>query len=312
MSGVYDIAIIGGGPAGVAAGVYAARKKLKTLLITESFGGQSIVASSIENWIGSISISGYELAKSLESHLRQQENTEIKISEKATYIKKIKAGFEIKSNKDSIYRSKTIVVASGGRRKHLGVPGEEKFEGKGVSYCATCDAPIFKDKTVAVTGGGNAGLEAVIDLFPYANKIYLMIRGEELRGDPATREEIKNLPKVSILYNSEIKEISGGNVVKKIKFRDRKNGEKMEIEVQGLFVEIGSVPNSEFVENLVKVNKRGEIIINPRTGETSMEGIYAAGDITDEIFKQNNIAVGDAIKATLSAYNYILKLRKAT
>ncbi|MEK7087439.1 MAG: FAD-dependent oxidoreductase, partial [Patescibacteria group bacterium] len=200
---MYDLIIIGGGPAGAAAAVYAGRKKLKTLLITEEWGGQSIVSSSIENWIGIKSISGFDLAKALEDHVRAQEGIEIISPDKVSEVKEIsdslpvQAGYEIKTEKGGVYQAKALIVVSGGRRRRLGVPGEDKFDGRGVAYCSTCDAPIFKGKTVAVVGAGNAGLEAVIDLFPYADKIYLINRKSELMGDPLTQEEIKKSSKVT-------------------------------------------------------------------------------------------------------------------
>src|SRR3989344_3274370 len=169
----YDLAIIGGGPGGVAAGVYAARKKIKTLLITDSFGGQSFTSADIQNWIGTKSISGYDLAQALESHLRAQEGIEIVGDDRVIGVEKIAAGFSAKTEKGETFETKFILLASGSRRRKLGIPGEKELDGKGVVYCATCDAPIFAGKDVAVVGGGNAGLEAVIDLFPYAAKIYL-------------------------------------------------------------------------------------------------------------------------------------------
>ena len=196
---IYDLIIVGGGPAGAAAAVYSGRKKLKTLFISESFGGQSLVSDNIENWIGVKKMTGFEFAKMLEEHIKSQEDVEIKMPEKVISVKEMKDGFsaqggpavgwEVTTDKGGIYQAKALIIVSGGRRRRLNVDGEDKFEGKGVSYCSTCDAPIFKDKIVAVIGGGNAGLEAVIDLIPYAAKIYLISRGSELSGDPLTLEE---------------------------------------------------------------------------------------------------------------------------
>ena len=307
---MYDLIIIGGGPAGAAAGVYAGRKKLKTLLITEEWGGQSLVSSSIENWIGTVSISGFELAQALERHVRAQEGIEIVSSDKVSAIGGISGGFEVKTEKGSKYQSKTLIVASGGRRRHLGIPGEDKFNGRGVVYCSTCDAPIFKDKDVAVVGGGNAGLEAVIDLFPYASKIYLINRKPDLIGDPLTQEEVKKSPKVTIINNAQTQEIFGDQFVNGIKYLDKQDNQIKEIKLEGVFVEIGSVPNSEFTGGLLEMNKVGEIIVDHKTGATSHNGIFAAGDVTDEIYKQNNISAGDGIAAALSAYNYLLNIKK--
>ena len=307
---MYDLIIIGGGPAGAAAGVYAGRKKMKTLLITESFGGQSIVSDNIENWIGTKKLSGFELAKTLEEHIRTHENVEIKMPEKTTVVKVIEGGWEISTDKSNVYQSKTLIVASGGRRRRLNIPGEDKFDGKGVSYCSTCDAPLFKDKIVAIVGAGNAGAEAVIDLNQYALKIYWINRGLVPTADPETVEEIKKLVKVSAVNNVETQEITGEKFVSGLKYLDKQDNQIKELPVGGVFVEIGSVPNSEFMKDLVEMNKGEEIIVDHKTGATSKPGIFAAGDVTDEIYKQNNISAGDGVAAALSAYNYLLKINK--
>ena len=318
---MYDLIIIGGGPAGAAAGVYAGRKKLKTLIIADSFGGQSLISDSIENWIGVKKMTGLELAKMLEEHIRAYENVEIKMPEKVVSVKSAQggpppehragtSGWEIMTDKNVTYQSKTLLIASGGRRRRLNIPGEEKFEGKGVSYCSTCDAPIFRNKTVAVVGGGNAGLEAAIDLISYASKIYIVNRGPELTGDPLTQEEVKKSPKVVIVNNAETEEIFGDQFVAGITYLDKRDNKQKELPLQGVFVEIGSMPNSEFMKGLVEMNKAGEIIVDHKTSATSQPGIFAAGDVTDEIYKQNNISAGDAITAALSAYNYLLNIKK--
>lgn len=291
------------------AGVYAARKKLKILMIAHEFGGQSFVSESIENWIGTIKISGFELAKALENHLRAQEGVEIKMPEKVLFVKEISGGFEIETDKGQ-YQSKTLIIASGGRRKRLGIPGEDKFDGRGVAYCSTCDAPIFKNKAVAVIGGGNAGAEAVIDLVPYAEQIYWINRRPGFTADPITQEEIKKSQKVVIMGNLETQEIIGDKFVTGLKYLDKNDNQIKELKVEGVFMEIGSVPNSEIVKGLVEMNSASEIIINHKTAETSKPGIFAAGDVTDEIYKQNNISAGDAVRAALSAYNYLLNIKK--
>ncbi|PLX20568.1 pyridine nucleotide-disulfide oxidoreductase [Candidatus Parcubacteria bacterium] len=305
---MYDIIIIGGGPAAVSAGVYAARKKMKSLLITDTFGGQSVVSDSIENWIGEEAISGFDLSQRLEKHLRAQDGIEINTGELVEKVLEDGGNFKIKTNK-SEYCSKTILLTSGGRRRRLGVPGEEKFDGKGVAFCSTCDAPLFRGREVAVVGGGNSGLEAVVDLFPYATKITLLNNTDKLKGDPSTIEEVEKNEKVEIINNAKVKEVMGDTLVEGLVYEDEEGGEK-KLDLQGVFVEIGSVPNSEMVNGLVELNKYKEIVVDHRTYETSKKGIFAAGDVTDEIYKQNNIAAGDAITALLSAYNYILNLDK--
>ncbi len=307
---LYDLIIVGGGPAGAAAGVYAARKKIRTLLITKSFGGQSLPSDDISNWIGTKKITGLELAQMLEEHLRAQEELEIVEGEAVTKVEKTGVNFTVKTESGKTYNTKTVLLAAGSRRRKLGVPGEDKFEGKGVSYCSTCDAPVFKGKVVAVVGGGNAGLEAVVDLFPYATKIYLLHRSEVLRGDPVTQEQVLSNPKVEVILNAETQEIIGDKMVEKLKYKDTKTGEVKEIEVQGVFVEIGSVPNGEIVKDLVELNKYGEVVVDHKTQKTSQEGIWAAGDITDVLYKQNNISAGDAVKAVLNIYDYLKLLSR--
>src|SRR3989344_1009300 len=305
---LYDVVIIGGGPAGAAAAIYAARKRLKTLLLTESFGGQSIVSDDIQNWIGEPHISGFDLAQKLEAHVRTfHDVVEIKMSEKAVEIRSIKCGedricdFEIKTDQGNIYEAKTLILTMGARRKKLSVPGEDKFGGKGVAYCSTCDAPLFSGKKVAVIGGGNAGLEAVVDLFPYASEIYLIHRGDALKGDPVEQEEIKKNPKLKqIILNAKTLEILGNQFVNGIKYKDRKTGEEKVLPVDGVFVEIGSVPNTETVKELVELDNWGQIVINAKHASTSHPGVFAAGDITDDPYKQNNISAGDGVRAALA------------
>lgn len=302
---MYDTIIIGGGPAGVSAGVYAARKKLKTLVIAEEIGGQSMISDNIENWIGTKAISGFDLAKNLEGHLRAQVGINVRSGEKVLAVKEISGHFLVTTSKDE-YHTKTVIVAIGARRRHLGVPGEREFEGKGVVYCSTCDAPLFAGKSVAVIGGGNAGLEAIEDLIPYAKEIYLLDRSTELSGDAVTIERIKKSPRLKeIIFQAETVAILGEKFVTGLKYRGLKTNEEKIIAVHGIFVEIGTVPNSELVKNLVKINSAGEIIIDHRTAATSQPGVFAAGDITDVAYKQNNISAGDAVKAALSAYEYV-------
>lgn len=305
---MYDVIIIGGGPAGVAAGVYAARKQMKTLFLTKDFNSQSVVSASIENWIGAVSITGFEFAQALEKHLRAQEGIEIKTGVKVTKVIEIEGGYFVETtNESEYYEGKTIIVASGGRHRHLNIPGEDKLEGKGVSYCSTCDAPFFRGKKVAVVGGGNAGLEAVEDLLPYASEIVLISRSGELKGDQVTQDKVLASPKVSVLYNTLTEEILGENSVTGVRIKNSETGEIKTLEFDGVFVEIGMVPNTEFVKGLVDLNKQGEIIIDHRTKSTSKPGIFAAGDATDAPYKQNNISAGDGVAAALSAYDYVRK-----
>lgn len=305
---MFDTIIIGGGPAAVAAGVYAARKQMKTVFIADQIGGQSVVSDGIANWIGDTLIPGAELASNLKKHLMEYaDDITIAVPDTATSIVKNDDGsFVVKTQKDE-YTTKTVILATGGRHRKIGVPGEDEYNGKGVAYCATCDAPFFRDKDVAVIGGGNSGLESVVDLLPYARKVYLLARRDELRGDPVTQQQVFDSPKVEVLYKTNTTEITGETMVTGLTYESLETGEEHTLNVQGVFVEIGSVPNSDFVRDLVDCNERGEVIVDHRTFASSVKGFFAAGDVTDELYKQNNIAVGDAIKATLSAYEYVRK-----
>ncbi len=304
---MYDLIIIGGGPAGVAAGVYAARKKMKTALITESFGGQSIVSNDVQNWIGTKSISGFDLAKNLEEHLKAQEGMEIIEGDIVNSIEKLEQSFKVKTREGKVLETSTILITSGSRRKKLGVPGEKELDGKGVAYCATCDAPLFKDKVVAVVGGGNSGLESVLDLSKYATKVYLIEYNSTIKGDQITYEKIKLDPKVEVRLNTKTTEILGSNFVTGLKFVDTKTNAPGELKLEGVFVEIGALPNTDFVKTLVELNNFGEIIVNHKTQETSLPGIWAAGDASDVIYKQNNISAGDAIKAVMNIQEFLNK-----
>ncbi len=302
---MYDLVIVGGGPAGVAAGVYAARKKMKTVLVTDAFGGQSLVSADIQNWIGEKSISGYDLAQKMEAHLRAQE-IEIDDGDLATGIMVVQPyKFEVKTKNGKVFETKTVLIVSGSRRKKLNVPGEKEFEGKGVVYCSICDAPLFGGKNVAVVGGGNSGLEAVRDLLPYAKGIYLIHHGAELKGDKGTQEKVLNRPNVHVVLNAETQSIDGKTGVEGLTYKDLKTGETKKLEVQGVFVEVGLLPNSDIVKGLVDLNDHGAIKINFQTQATSREGIWAAGDVADSLYRQNNISMGDAVKAVLNIYDYL-------
>jgi alkyl hydroperoxide reductase subunit AhpF len=305
---MYQLIIVGGGPGGVAAGVYAARKKIDTLLITEEFGGQSSTSSDIQNWIGERSISGLDLAKKLEEHIKAYGDT-VKIAEgeRVSAVEKVSGGrYKVSTQDRKVYEAERVLVVSGSRRRKLEVPGAEKYEGKGVVYCSTCDAPIFQGKAVAVIGGGNAGLEAVVDLLSYASKIYLLERSAQLRGDEVARKWVGDSDKVEIIYNAEVQEVLGREFVSGLKYKDGSSGEVRELKLEGVFVEIGAVPNSDIVGGLVKLNERGEIIVDHKTQRTSDAGIWAAGDVCDVFYKQNNISAGDAVKAVLNIYEDII------
>ncbi|MFA6338749.1 MAG: FAD-dependent oxidoreductase [Candidatus Paceibacterota bacterium] len=300
---MYDLAIIGGGPAGVAAGVYASRKQLKTLIITESFGGQSMVSDGIENWIGTIKISGIELAESLKNHLKAyaKDHVDIKEGELVSSIKKVSEGFEV-STQNNKYLTKTILIATGSHRRKLDIPGASEFENKGISYCASCDGPFFTDKDTVVIGGGNAAFEAAAQLQAYAKSVTILNRSQSFKADPVTIEKISKNPKVKILINSIPVEIKGDKFAKSIVYQNAETKETNEIPAEGIFVEIGLIPNTEFLKELLEINAYGQIIIDPRTQQTKTPGIWASGDCTDSLYHQNNIAAGDAVRALEDIY----------
>lgn len=291
----------------MAAGIYGARKKIKILLITETFGGQSIVSAGIQNWIGTKNISGLDLARDLEEHLRAQEGIEIKDGELATVVAETSGGLRVTTRSGEALETKYLLWAAGSHRRKLGVPGEKEYDGKGVAYCATCDAPLFADKDVVVVGGGNSGLESVVDLLSYAKKIYLLEYGEALRGDSVTQEKIRANGKVEIILNAQTLAIAGDKFVTGLKYKDRVSGAEKTLDIQGVFVEIGALPNSEPLRGLVDLDKFNQIIADPRTQRTSNPRIWAVGDVSDVIYKQNNISVGDGVKALLNIYEELQK-----
>ena len=304
---LYDLIIVGGGPAGVAAGIYASRKKLKTVLITETFGGQYVVSGEIQNFIGFKAVSGFNLAKILKEHLLIQSGLKIVEGDSAIKIKKSGKNFQVITQQGKIFQSKTILLAAGGRPKKLKIPGETEFSGRGVFYCSICDAPLMKNKIVAVIGSGNAGLEAVRDLLFYAAKIYVLEYLPKITADSIMIEIVKKSKKVKFITSAAVQEIFGKNLVEGLKYQDRRNGKIKKLNLQGIFVSVGYQPNSEIAENLLERNPAGEIIVNPQTQKTSCPGIWAAGDITNGLYHQINIAIGDAIKAVLNIYQYLLK-----
>jgi NADH-dependent peroxiredoxin subunit F len=308
---LYDTIVIGGGPAGVAAVVYAARKKLYSLLLTEGFGGQSKVSRSIENWIGETAISGADLAEKLQKHVEAQADVKVKTAARVTEVTKgSDCIFEVKTETGETYRSKSVIVTSGGRRRRLNVDGEDRLDGKGVAFCSTCDAPLFGGATVAVVGSGNSAMEGAVDLLPYAKKIYMLTRSDKLRGDPVNQEKIRSSKSVEIIPNTQVQAVLGDRGVTGLQYKDTKTGEVKTLDVQGVFVEIGMTPNSDFIKKIIKTNDSGEIMVEHLTGQTSEKGILAAGDVTNDPFKQNNIAAGDGVRAALSAYDYVLNIKK--
>lgn len=302
---VYDTIVIGGGPAGLAAAIYASRKKLRTIIITANIGGQILLTDHIENYPGFPAISGIELSHRFEEQLNKFESE--KFFGKAQKIEKKGENFEITLTNGDKYETRTVILAFGKISRSLGILNEDKFLGRGVSTCAICDAPMFKEKEVAVVGGGNSALEAAETLTRFARKVYLIHRREEFTGDAATMDRVKANGKIEMIVNSNATEIKGEKFVSSIIIENVITHEKRELPVSGLFVEIGYETKTEWVKNLVEINELNEIITNPR-GETSHPGIFAAGDVTNGPYKQMIIAAGQGAIAGISAFNYIQKL----
>jgi len=321
---MYDLIIIGGGPAGITAGIYAARKKLNTMLISKDFAGQAGNAFWVENYIGFKEIRGLELMKKFKEHLEKFE-IDIAEFEEVEEIKKVKeikktnsirdkslngesGFFEVRTDEEK-YSAKAVIIASGGNPKQIGVPGEKEFLGKGVSYCVTCDETMVEGKIAAVIGGGNVGLEAGLELAGFCSKVYVLEFAPKVTGDEILQQAIESNKKINIIANADVKEIRGDDFVKEIVYEDRKSKKIIRIAVDGIFIEIGAAPSVDFAGNLVELNKAGEIKINPRTCATKTGGLFAAGDAADIRDKQIVIACGEGAKAALSVYEYLKKLK---
>ncbi|MAF20427.1 MAG: hypothetical protein CMI55_01970 [Parcubacteria group bacterium] len=303
---MYDLIIIGGGPAAVSAGIYAARKKLKVLLITKDWAGQMSKAALIENYPGIKEMSGFDLMNKFVEDLKKNE-LEIKQEEAVKEVKEIsKSELEVITDKGS-YQTKSIIVATGRRPKKLGIKGEDKFIGKGVSVCATCDGPLFRDKQVAIIGGGNAGLTTALELAEYASKVYILEYMSELKADGFLQEKIKQVSKIKIMTNVKTLEIKGEHFVTGLVYQYRNPGNNKELVIQGVFLATGSLANSSFVKNMVELNKGEEIKIDSKN-KTSDQRIFAAGDVSNISHKQIIIAAGEGAKAALNVYDYLKNL----
>ncbi len=304
----YDLIIIGGGPAGTAGAVYAARKELTTLLIAEEFGGQSSVSAEIYNWIGTPKISGADLAKSFEEHVREYEGTHLDIVSKkrASSVTQLPdKRFQVTLQSGETMHATAVLVTTGSKRRKLAIPGADTFENKGVVYCASCDGPLFSGSEVVVVGGGNAGFETAAQLLAYCPKVTLIHRRNTFKADQITVDKVLAHPNMHVITNSEPSEVLGTQFVTGIRIRNLETQAESDIPASGIFVEIGQIPNTDLVANTVALNDFGNIITDPRTQRTSVEGIWAAGDATDVLYHQNNISAGDAVKALEDLYLWI-------
>jgi thioredoxin-disulfide reductase len=302
----HDLIIIGGGPAGMTAGIYSARQKLDTLVITKEFGGQmSHKAVDIENYPGFEKISGFELINKLEDQMKKKG---VKVlNDEVKELKKEGDSFFVSTEGGKEIESKIVIVATGAEPKRLDVLGEKDFLGKGVSYCTTCDGPLFNEKDVAVIGGGDAGFEAALFLSNYANKIYILEYGEEVKAGIDNKEKAKSIGKIQIITSAELKEIKGKDFVNEIVFKDRKTGGEKKLSVQGVFIQAGYQPATSFLKDLVELNEKKEVVVNFETFETRTPGLFAVGDVNSGKVKQVVVACGQGATAVIYAYKYLNK-----
>lgn len=304
---MYDLIIIGGGPAGVSAGVYAARKRLTTLFITADWGGQSIVSEDIQNWIGTPSIPGSKLAADLRGHLESYAGDILTVlsGKTATDLQKLPDGtFEATTNDGTTHVARAILIASGSGRRKLTIPGAAEFEHKGLTYCASCDGPLFSGQDVVVIGGGNAGFESAAQLLAYCKSVTLIHHSDTFKADAITVEKVLAHPNMHVLKNTEPIRIAGERFVKSITYRNAE-GAEVTIPTAGIFVEIGMIPNTDYAKEAVALDAYGRVEIDPWTQATTIPGIWAAGDCTNVKYHQNNIAAGDAVRALEDIYIHL-------
>ena len=304
----FDVLIVGGGPAGAAAAVYAARKGIRTGLLAERMGGQTMDTMSIENFISVLETDGPKFAAALENHAKRYD-VDIMNLQRATQLQPAGADGLVGVTLDNgaVLKSKTVIVSTGARWREVNVPGEQEYKNKGVAYCPHCDGPLFKGKRVAVIGGGNSGVEAAIDLAGIVGHVTLLEFGAELRADAVLVDKLKSLKNVVIHTQAQTTEITGADgKVNGLTFTDRTSGESRKVELEGVFVQIGLVPNSEWLKGTMELTRHGEIVVDAR-GQTSVPGVFAAGDVTTVPFKQIIIATGDGAKAALGAFDHIIR-----
>ncbi len=304
----FDVLVVGGGPAGAAAAIYAARKGIRTGVAAERFGGQVLDTMAIENFISVKETEGPKLARALEEHVREYE-VDIMNLQRASQL--IPAGDDglhrVQFENGGELKAKTLILATGARWREMNVPGEQEYRGRGVAYCPHCDGPLFKGKRVAVIGGGNSGVEAAIDLAGIVAHVTLLEFGEELRADAVLQRKLNSLPNVRVLKMAQTTEVKGdGQKVTGLVYKDRTSDELHNVELEGIFVQIGLLPNSEWLKGTLELSRFGEIIVDAK-GQTSIPGVFAAGDVTTVPYKQIVIAVGEGAKASLSAFDHLIR-----
>lgn len=305
---MYDLIIIGGGPAGITAGVYAARKRLKTLILTQDIGGQMAWSSDVENYPGFSMISGADLVEKFENHIEQfRDVLELRLTNKGvTEVDKNKTYFSVKTGEGSSEHSRSVIIAGGRIPKSLGIKGEKEYLNKGVSYCAWCDGPIFKNKDIAIIGGGNSALDTAINIERSVKSIVVINPTNELTGDKIMIDKVTNAQNIRVLNNTEIISINGDKFVSSISVKPVDKDKPEDLKLSGVFIEIGSIPATDYLKNLVKLNDKGEIVVD-KYNMSSVEGLYAAGDITDIEEKQIVTAAGEGAKAAIMASKYIAR-----
>lgn len=304
----FDVLVVGGGPAGASAAIYAARKGIRTGVAAERFGGQVLDTMAIENFISVQETEGPKLAVALEEHVKQYD-VDIMNLQRADALLPGKDGslHEIKFASGASLKAKTVILATGARWREMNVPGEQQYRNKGVAYCPHCDGPLFKGKRVAVIGGGNSGVEAAIDLAGIVAHVTLLEFDVQLRADAVLQRKLHSLPNVTVVTNAQTTEVTGdGQKVNGLRYKDRPSGEVRDVELEGIFVQIGLLPNTDWLKGTVELSPRGEIIVDAR-GETSIPGVFAAGDVTTVPYKQIVIAVGEGAKASLSAFDHLIR-----
>ena len=305
----FDVLVVGGGPAGSAAAIYAARKGIRTGVAAERFGGQVLDTMSIENFISVQETEGPKLVSALEAHVRQYDVDIMNLQRASSLVPAKNAGdlHEIRFESGATLKSKTVILATGARWREMGVPGEQEYKAKGVCFCPHCDGPLFKGKRVAVIGGGNSGVEAAIDLAGIVSHVTLLEFDSKLRADAVLQRKLFSLPNVNVITSALTSEVKGdGQKVTGLVYKSRDNGEFTTIDLEGIFVQIGLLPNTDWLKGTVELSPRGEIIVDAR-GETSLPGVFAAGDVTTVPYKQIVIAVGEGAKASLSAFDYLIR-----
>lgn len=303
----FDVLVVGGGPAGAAAAVYAARKGIRTGVVAERFGGQVLDTMSIENLISVPHTEGPKLARALETHVREYD-AEIINGQQATKLEQVADGFRVTLASGAALTGASVVLSTGARWRRMGVPGEEQYIGKGVAFCPHCDGPLFKGKRIAVIGGGNSGVEAAIDLAGVVGHVTLIEFDKVLRADEVLQRKMKSLPNVTIVTSARTTQVKGdGKRVTGLAYEDRVSGETRDLALEGIFVQIGLVPNTEWLKGALSLNARGEIIVDEH-GATSIPGVFAAGDCTTAPYKQIVIAMGEGARASLAAFDYLIRL----